>query len=99
MIGTHVLLQSFRLNFGTPMDLVLSLVAPTIPTLMVRRRDNTEHWNKPLDVCWISGPCLKQSGVTCYVMLSLASTEKLQRALGALHLNWYMGNRLGCLLM
>ena len=99
MIGTHVSLQSSGLNFGTPLDLVLSLVAPTIPKLMVRWRDNTERWNKPLDVCWLSSPCLKQNGVTCYIMLSLPSTQQLQRALGALHLSWYMGNRLGYLLM
>ena len=99
MIGTHVSLQSSGLNFGTPLDLVLSLIAPTIPKLMVRWRDNTEHWNKPLDVCWLSSPCLKQNGVTCYVMLSLPSTQQLQRALGALHLSWCMGNRLGYLLM
>ena len=98
MIGTHILLQSSGLSFGISLDLVLSLVAPTISKLMVRRRDNTEHWNKPLDVCWLNNPCLKQSGVTCYVMLSLPSTQQLQRALGALHLSWYMGNRLGYLL-
>ena len=59
MIGTHILLQSSRLYFGIPLDFILSLVVPTIPKLMVRRRDNTEHWNKPLDVCWLSSPCLK----------------------------------------
>ena len=42
MIGTHVLLQSSGLNFGTLLDLVLSLVEPTIPKLMVSQRDNTE---------------------------------------------------------
>ena len=51
MIGTHVSLQSSGLNFGTPLDLVLFLVVPTIPKLMVKWRDSTEHWNNPLDVC------------------------------------------------
>ena len=36
MTGTHVLLQSSGLNSGTPLDLVLSLVALTIPKQMVR---------------------------------------------------------------
>ena len=36
MIETHVLLQSSGLNFGTPLDLVLSLVVLTIPKLMVK---------------------------------------------------------------
>ena len=81
------------------MDLMLSLVAPTIPKLMVRWIDNTEHWNKPFNIFWLSSACLKQSGVTCYVMLSLPSTQQFQRALGALYSNWYMENRLGCLLM
>ena len=89
----HFTAQSSGLNFGTPLDLVLSLVVPTIPKLMVRQRDNTEHWNKPLDVCWISSPCLKQNGVTCYIMLSLPSTQQLQRALGALHLSWCYGKQ------
>ena len=51
MIGTHVLLQSSGLNFGTPLDLVLSLVVPITPKLMVKRRGNTEHWSRPSDVC------------------------------------------------
>ena len=79
MIETHILLQSSGLNFGTPLDLVLSLVAPTIPKLMVRWRDNTEHWNKLLDVCWLSSLYLKQSGVTYCVMLSLPLTQQLLR--------------------
>ena len=99
MIGTHVLLQSFGLKFGTPLDLVPSLVAPTIPKLMVRRRDSTKRWNKPLDVCWLSSSCLKQNGVICYNMLSLPSNQQLQGALGALHLSWYMGKGLGYLLI
>ena len=99
MIGTHVLLQSSELNFGIPLDLVLSLVAPTIPKLMLRWKDSTKYWNKPLDICWLSSPCLKQIGITCYFILSLPSIQQLQRALGALHLNGYMGNRLGYLLM
>ena len=99
MIETHVLLQSSGLNFGIPLDLALSLVALTIPKLIVKQRDNTEHWNKPLDVCWLSSPCLKQSGITCYVILSLLSTQQLERELGTLHFFWCMGNRLGYLLM
>ena len=47
MIETHVLLQSSGLNFGAPLDLVQSLVLPITPKLMVRRRGNIEHWNKP----------------------------------------------------
>ena len=47
MIEIHVSLQSFGLNFGTPLNLVLNLIAPTIAKLMVRLRDNTEHWKKP----------------------------------------------------
>ena len=60
---------------------------------MVRWRDNTEHWNKLLDVCWLSSPCLKQNGVTCYVMLSLPSTQQLQRALGALSFELVYGEQ------
>ena len=71
MIETYISLQSFGLNFGVPLDLVLSLVVSTIPKLMVRWRDNREYWNKPLDVCWLSSPCLKQSVAAYYVMLSL----------------------------
>ena len=59
MIETHVLLQSSALNFGTPLDLMLSLIAPTIPKLMFRWSNNTERWNKFLDVYWLSNPCLK----------------------------------------
>ena len=87
MMGTHISLQSSGLILGIPMDIILSLVVPTIPKLMVRRRDNTECCNKLLDVCWLSNPCLKQNGVLCYAMLSLPSTQQVQRALGALHLN------------
>ena len=43
MTGTHVLLQSSGLNFGTPLDLVLSLVAPTIPKLMVSHEEITQN--------------------------------------------------------
>ena len=42
MTGTHILLQSSRLNFGIPLDLMLSLVALTIRNLMVKLRYNTE---------------------------------------------------------
>ena len=77
MIETHDLLQSSGLNFGTLLDHVQSLVVPTIPKLMVKWRGNTECWSKPLDVCWLSSLYLKQSGVTCYVMLSLQSTQQL----------------------
>ena len=99
MIETHVLLQSSGLNFGTPLDLVLSLVVPTIPKLMVRRRGNTGRWNKLLDVCWLSNLYLKQSGVSYCVMFSLPSTQQLLRALVTHHLSLCMGNRLGYLLM
>ena len=68
MIGTHISLQSFRLNFGTPLDILLSLVAPITPKLMVKWRGNAEHWNRPLDVCWLSNLYLKQSGVSYCVM-------------------------------
>ena len=77
MVETYVPLQSSGLNFGTPLDLVLSLVAPAIPKLMVRRRDNTEHWSWVLDVYWLSSPCLKLSGVAYYIMLSLLLTQLL----------------------
>ena len=50
MIETHALLQSSALNSGTPLDLVQSFVAPTIPKLMVKQRGNTECWSRPLDV-------------------------------------------------
>ena len=46
------------MNFGTPLDLVLSLVVPITLKLMVRWRGNIERWNKTLDVCWMSSPCL-----------------------------------------
>ena len=50
MIRTHILLQSSGLNFGIPLDLVLSLLSLTIPKLMARLRDNTERWSKLLDI-------------------------------------------------
>ena len=99
MIETHALLQSSGLNFGTPLDLVQCLVAPTIPKLMVKWRGNTEHWSRPLDVCWLSNLYLKQSGVSCCVMLNLLFIQLLLRALGAHHLSLCMENRLGYLLM
>ena len=76
MTGTHILLQNSGLSFGTPLDLELFLVAPTILKLMVRLRDNTECWNKLLDVYWLSSPCLKQNGVICFVVWSLSSTQQ-----------------------
>ena len=99
MIETHASLQSSGLNFGTPLDLMLSLVAPTIPKLMVRRRGKTERWSRPLDVCWLSSVYLRQSGVTYYAMLSLLSNQQLLRVLGVYYLSWFMGNRLGYLLI
>ena len=99
MIETHILLQSSGLNFGTPLDLVPSLVVLTIPKLMVKWIGNTERWNRPLDVCWLSNLYLKQSGVSYYVLLSLPSTQQLLRALGAYHLSLCMVNRLDYLLM
>ena len=99
MIETHILLQSSGLNFGIPLDLVQSLVVLTIPKLMIRRRGSIGHWSRPLGVCWLSNLYLRQSGVSCCVMLSLLSTQQLLRALGAHHLSLCMGNRLGYLLM
>ena len=99
MIGTHILLKSSGLNFGTPLDLVLSSAMLTTPKQMVKLRDNTENWSKLLDIYWQSNPCLNQNGVTCCIILSLPSTQQWQRALVTLHLSWCMGNRLGCLLM
>ena len=58
MTGTHVLLQSSGLNFGTPLDLVQSLAAPTIPNLMVRLKDNTECWSNLIDIYWQSSTYL-----------------------------------------
>ena len=75
MIGTHILLQSSRLSFGIPVDLVLSLVVPTIPKLMVRWRDNKEDWNKLLGICWLSSPYLKQNGVVCCIISSFPLTK------------------------
>ena len=46
MIETHNSLQSSGLNFGIPLDLVLSLVVSITPKLMVRQRGNIEHWSK-----------------------------------------------------
>ena len=87
MIEIHILLQSCGLNFGTPLDLVLSLVVPIAPKLMVKQKGNIERWNKPLDVCWMSSPCVKQSCVAYYVTLSLTSTQQLLRVLGIHHLS------------
>ena len=50
MTGTYVSLQSSGLKFGTPLDVVQSLVVLTILKLMVRLKDNTECWSKLLDV-------------------------------------------------
>ena len=47
MIESHDSLQSSELNFGTPLDLMQSLVVLTIPKLMVRRRGSIGHWSKP----------------------------------------------------
>ena len=71
MTDTHVLLQSFGLNFGTLLDLVLFLIVSITPKLMVKRRGNIECWNRPLDICWLSSPYLKQSGVSYCIMLNL----------------------------
>ena len=79
MIETHVLLQSSGLNFGTPLDLVQSLVMLTIPKLMVKWRGNTERWSRPLDVCWLSNPYLKQNGVSYCVTLNLLLIQQLLR--------------------
>ena len=66
---------------------------------MVKWRDSTERWSKPLYVCWLSNLYLKLNGVACCVMLSLQSTQQFLRALGTHHLSLFMGNRLGYLLM
>ena len=99
MIGTHVLLQSSGLNSGTPLDLVLSLVVPITPKLIVKWRGNKERWNRSSDVCYLSNPYLKYSGVGYYIMLSLLSTQQLLRALVTQHLSLCMGNRMAYLLM
>ena len=82
MIETHVLLQSSGLNFGTPLDLVQSLVVLTIPKLMVRRRGNTERWNRPLDVCWLSNLYLKQSGVSYYHHVEFTINSTVAESIG-----------------
>ena len=99
MIETHILLQSSGLNFGTPLDLVQSLVVPITPKLMVKLRGNTERWSRPLDVCWMSSFYLKQSGVSYCVILNLLLFQLLLRVQNAHHLSLCMGNRLGYLLM
>ena len=71
MTETHALLQSSALNFGIPLDLMLSLVMPITLKLMVKWRGNTEHFNRSLDVCWLSNLYLKQSGVSYCVILNL----------------------------
>ena len=79
MIATHISLHSSRLNFGTPLDLVLSLVVPITPKLKVKRRGNTECWSRPLDICWLSTLYLKQTGVSYCVMLNLLLIQLLLR--------------------
>ena len=79
IIETHILMQSSGLNSGMPLDIVLSLVVPTIPKLLVRWRDNIECWNRLLDICWLSSPYLKQNGVIYCVMLNLPLSQFLQR--------------------
>ena len=93
MIETHILLQSSGLNSGTPLDLVQSLVVPTMPKLMVKWRGNTERWSRPLAVCWLSNPYLKQSGVSYCVMLNLLLIQQLLRALGTHHLELVYGEQ------
>ena len=87
MIETYVLLQSSGPNFGIPLDLVQSLVVLTIPKLMVKRRCNTEHWIRLLDVCWLNNLYLRQNGVSCCIMLNLLLTQQLLRAFGTHHLS------------
>ena len=99
MTETHALLQSSGLNFGTPLDLVQSLVVLTIPKLMVKWKSNTEHWSRPLDVCWLSNLYLKQSGVTYCAMLNLLLIQWFLRVLSAHHLSLCMRNRSDYLLM
>ena len=54
---------------------MLSLVVPITPKLMVRWRSNTEHWSRPLDICWLT-LYLKQSGVSffCHIEFDINST-------------------------
>ena len=99
MTANYIFLLSSRLNSSTPLDLVLYLAAHTIHKQMVKQRDSIERYSKLLDVSWHSSPCLNHKGVTCYIMLSLPSTQQWQRALIALHLSWYMRNMIGCLLI
>ena len=99
MKGTHALLQIFGPKFITLLDLVLSLVVLAIPKLMVKLRDNTEHWSKLLDIFWQNSPCLNQNGVICCIMLTLLSTQQCRGALVTLYLSFCMGNKLGFLLM
>ena len=47
IIETHDSLQSSGLNFGSPLDLVQSLVVPITSKLLVKQRGNTERWNRP----------------------------------------------------
>ena len=47
MIGTYNSLHSSGLDFGTPLDLVQSLVVLTTPKLMVRRRGSIGRWSRP----------------------------------------------------
>ena len=77
----------------TPLDLVLYLVALTIPKQMVKPRDNKECWSKLSYVSWQSSPCLNQYGVICCIMLIFPSTQQCHRALGALYLSciWRTG--------
>ena len=79
MIETHILLQSSGLNFGKPSHLMLSFVVSITPKLVVRLRDNTQHWNRLLDIYWMSSLYLKHSGVTYNVMLSLLLAQLLLR--------------------
>ena len=76
-----------------------SLVVLTIPKLMVRCRGSIGHWSRPLDVYWLNNLYLRQSGVSCCIILSLPSTQQSLRALGTHHLSLCMGNRSDYLLM
>ena len=93
MIETDISLQSSGLIFGTRLDLVLSLVVPTIPKLMVRWRDNTEHWSKLLDVCWLSSLYLKQSGVTLLYHVEFAINSTIAESIGRSQFELVYGER------
>ena len=79
MTGTQTLLQSSGLNFGIPLDPVLSLAVLTTPKQMGKQKDSTGYYRfldgRLLDVYWQSSPYVNHNGVTYCIMLSLPSTQ------------------------